>query len=82
MLLKEVSTNACRTMCGFQETRGVRIREADIRLLLALRPELHSTTSVETSCPLPMRMSTTDTPPVMGEVLELGQKETHNESKN
>lgn len=68
--------------CGFQETRDVRIREADIRLLLALRPELHSTTTVETSWPLPMCMSTKDTSPELGEVLELGKKETHNESKN
>ncbi len=76
MLLKEVRTDACRTMYGLLETRDVRIREADIRLLLAL----HST--VETSWPLPMCISTKDTSPKMGEVLELGQKETHNESKN
>ena len=80
MLLKEVSTDACRTMYGLLETRDVRIREADIRLLLALRHGLHST--VETSWPLPMCISTKDTSPKMGEVLELGQKETHNESKN
>ncbi len=82
MRSKEVRTNACRTVCGHQEPRDVRIRDADVRLLLlALRPELHCTTTVETPWPLPMCMSTKDTSPQMGELLELGQKETHNENR-
>ncbi len=79
MRLKDLRTNACRIACEHQESRDVRIGQADCRLLL--RPELQCTTAVETSWPLPMCMSTGNTSPKLGEV-ELGQKETHNESRN
>ncbi len=38
-------------MYGLQERRDVRIREADVRLLLALRPELQLLSKPHGPCP-------------------------------
>ncbi len=71
MRLKDLRTNACRIACEHQESRDVRIGQADCRLLL--RPELQCTTAVETSCPCPCACQL-ETPLLNWEKLNLVKK--------